>query len=159
GVDTTVFTPLDEDRDALRRRLGLPLGLPLLLFSSRVAPEKDADTLLRALKLLVARGRSLRLLNRSAGFRRFQQHAAALGVAEFVDAADALPPSTELADLYRAVDLCIQASRQEGLGFSPLEALASGTPVIAAEVGGLKETIIANHTGWTYECGDVEQLA
>jgi len=160
GVDTTVFSPfLGEDRDSLRTRLGLPVGLPLLLFSSRVAPEKDAETLLLALKLLVARGRLLRLLNRSGGFRRFQLHAAALGVGEFVDAADALPPSTELADLYRAVDLCIQASRQEGLGFSPLEALATGTPVIASAVGGLKETIIADQTGWTYQPGNAEQLA
>jgi len=53
----------------------------------------------------------------------------------------------------------VQASREEGLGFSPLEALACGVPVVAAVVGGLRETIVEGHTGWTYAKGDAGALA
>jgi len=159
GVDVEQFTPIDGDRTDLRRRLRLPEHGPLVLFSSRVAPEKDADTLLRAVGILKSEGRPVAVLNRSGGFEEFQRQAAVRGVGDLIDAADAVDPRGELADLYRAADLCVQASREEGLGFSPLEALSCEIPVIASAVGGLKETVIDGDTGWTYVPGDASQLA
>jgi glycosyltransferase involved in cell wall biosynthesis len=76
-----------------------------------------------------------------------------------VVATDAVHPHRGLADDYRASDLCVQASREEGLGFSPLEALACGVPVVAAAVGGLRETIAHGETGWSYTAGDAPALA
>jgi glycosyltransferase involved in cell wall biosynthesis len=55
--------------------------------------------------------------------------------------------------------MLVQASREEGLGLSPLEALACGVPVVATAVGGLRETIIDGETGWTYPPGDDAALA
>lgn len=72
---------------------------------------------------------------------------------------DAVHPHKQLPLDYQACDLCVQSSRQEGLGFSPLEALACGVPVIASAVGGLRETIIDGQTGWTYPVGDSDALA
>src|SRR5205085_8726457 len=79
-------------------------------------------------------------------------------IADRVVATDAVHPHAQLADDYRAADICVQASREEGLGFSPLEALACGTPVVAADVGGLRETIIRGQTGWSYRAGDAADL-
>jgi glycosyltransferase involved in cell wall biosynthesis len=159
GVDTRVFSPVPELRSELRAKLGLPLESPLLLFSSRIAPEKDVDTLLEAIRLLRRRGRTLWIINRSGGHNEFSRRAVDFGLGASVLTGDALHPVQQLPDLYRAVDLCVQASRAEGLGFSVLEALACGTPVVAAAVGGLLETIIEGETGWTYPKGDVEALA
>jgi glycosyltransferase involved in cell wall biosynthesis len=58
-----------------------------------------------------------------------------------VDAAD-------LPELYRGASVFIQASYEEGLGLSVLEAMASGLPVIATETAGTKETVIPAVTGW-----------
>ena len=44
---------------------------------------------------------------------------------------------TELADYMRAADVLVQGSLEEGLGLSPLEALACGVPVVATNVGGM----------------------
>jgi glycosyltransferase involved in cell wall biosynthesis len=159
GVDTEIFSPTREPRRKLKERLGLPTAGALLFFSSRVAPEKDAATLLAAFRALLERGHDLWLLHRSGGFREFLAEAGRFGVAERVVATDASHPHGGLADDYRASDLCVQASREEGLGFSPLEALACGTPVVAAEVGGLRETIVDGRTGWTYPAGDAAALA
>ena len=74
-------------------------------------------------------------------------------------ATDAVHPRTHLAQDYQACDLLVQSSREEGLGFSPLEALACDVPVVAAAVGGLKETIRDGDTGWTYPVGDAAALA
>ena len=149
GVDTAVFRPLAEPRAGIRQRRGLPADGHLIVFSSRVAPEKDAQTLLEAVRLLVAQGRDVRVLHRSGGYRRFEAEAGRFGLADRVVATDAVHPHDELPLDYAASDLCVQASRDEGLGFSVLEALACGVPVVASAVGGLRETIVDGHTGWT----------
>lgn len=159
GVDTEIFSPAREPKGETRSRLGLPVEGSVIFYSSRVAPEKDALTLLAAFKLLLGEGRDLWLLHRSGGHRAFLEEARRAGVDARVIASDAVHPHGGLADDYRAADLCVQASREEGLGFSPLEALACGVPVVAAAVGGLRETIVEGETGWSYPPGDAAALA
>ena len=159
GVDTSIFRPATDTPATIRRRLGLPTSGALIFFSSRIAPEKDSETLLIAFRTLVRGGRDLWLVHRSGGHQRFLQEAERFGVAERVVADDARHPLKGLVLNYQASDLCVQASREEGLGFSPLEALACGVPVVAAAVGGLRETILDGQTGWTYPVGDSSALA
>jgi D-inositol-3-phosphate glycosyltransferase len=131
GVDTSTFSPSDEPRPAIRKRLGLPLTGSIIFFSSRIAPEKDVVTMLGALRQLRQRGRDIWLLNASGGHADFLACAKAVGVADRVIALPAADPRDGLAAYYRAADICVQASRAEGLGFSPLEAFACGVPVVA----------------------------
>lgn len=159
GVDCEVFRPCSAPRAERRRARGLPETGDLVFFSSRIAPEKDGETLLDALRELRARGRDLWLLHRSGGYRSLRSYAERHGVADRVIATDAAHPLAELPRDYQAADLCVQASREEGLGFSPLEALACETPVVATAVGGLSETIVDGETGWTYPVGDAAALA
>lgn len=159
GVDRRIFHPSTESRVQLRRRLNLPEDGHVVFFSSRVAPEKDAETVLRAVKTLGEQGRPVRLLHLSGGYREFAALAASAGIGHLVIARDAVPPFSQLADYYRASDICVQASREEGLGFSPLEALACGVPVVASAVGGLNDTIREGETGWQVPVGDADALA
>ena len=159
GVDTERFQPAAAARTELRRSLGIAPGSALVFFSSRVTPEKDAETLLDAVARLRAEGRDVRLLHRSGGYREFQRLAAARGLADAVIATDAVHPERELPASYQASDLCVQASRDEGLGFSPLEALACEVPVVATAVGGLRETIVDGDTGWSCPAGDAAAMA
>ncbi len=159
GVDTERFRPNETPKAELRRRLGLPPEAPVLFFSSRIAPEKDAETLLAAMRMLRNEGRDIWIQHLSGGHRAFVRAAEHAGVADRVTAGDAVHPVHELPDRYRASDLCVQASREEGLGFSPLEALACEIPVVASTVGGLRETIVEGETGWTYPPGNARALA
>ena len=159
GVDREVFRPSAEPKSRIRQRLDLPDDGPIVFFSSRVAPEKDAETVLEAVKILEAGQRKVHLLHLSGGHREFAELAASSGVARQVIARDAVAPYARLADYYRASDVCVQASREEGLGFSPLEALACGVPVVATAVGGLKDTIRDGETGWQVPVGDAAALA
>jgi len=158
GVDTTHFSPSNEPREKVKARLGLPTTGALIFFSSRIAPEKDSETLLAAIQRLRRSGRDVWLLHRSGGFEQLRKEADLLGIGDRVIATDAVHPHRDLPEDYRASDICVQASRAEGLGFSPLEALACGVPVIASATGGLSETIVDRETGWTYPVGDVERL-
>lgn len=158
GVDTTLFKPATISKTELKQQLGLPTTGTLIFFSSRIAPEKDSETLLLAFQQLIEEGQDLWLLHRSGGYKTFLQDAKTYNIDHRIIATDAVHPHQGLPLDYQACDLTIQSSRQEGLGFSPLESLASGTPVIASAIGGLLETITPE-TGWSYPVGDVQALA
>jgi glycosyltransferase involved in cell wall biosynthesis len=159
GVDASIFVPPSGPKAELKTKRGLPSNGSLLVVSSRMAPEKDYSTLLQALQRLLKDGRNLWVLHRSGGYRSFLLKAESYGIADRVIATNAVHPHRELPADYQCADLCIQPSREEGLGFTALEALACLVPVIAAKVGGLQETIIDGTTGWTYPVGDADALA
>ena len=158
GVDTTLFVPATVPRATVRTQLGLPSACTLIFFSSRIAPEKDPDTLIDAVVALRNEGRDVRILHRSGGYSQFLARAAARGLHDVI-ALDAVAPFEGLVACYQAADVCVQASHDEGLGFSVLESLACEVPVVATAVGGLRETIRDGDTGWTYPPGDSSALA
>lgn len=141
GVDTTLFRPAGlQERRSLRTRLDLPPDRFLVLLSSRISHEKDPETVLRAVARIREQGVDAVVLNLSGGHREFLALADALGLvdpASWVLARDAVHPMDGLADYYRTADVLAQGSLAEGLGLSPLEALACDTPVVATGVGGL----------------------
>jgi glycosyltransferase involved in cell wall biosynthesis len=80
------------------------------------------------------------LLNLGGGHERFVDLARRLDLPKagcWALGRAAADPMGELADYFRACDVLVQASLEEGLGLSPLEALACETPVVATAVGGL----------------------
>lgn len=158
GLDPERLAPIPPgDRPAVRVSLGLPPAPPLLFYSSRVAPEKDTETLLEAAGILWREGASFTLLNTSGQHREFEALARRLGLEGRALSRPAAHPETELPRYYQASDLCIQASRAEGFGWSPREALACGTPVIVADVGGLRGDF--EGMGLPYPPGDAAALA
>jgi len=141
GVDIRTFRPADAaERAAIRRRLDLPADKFLVVFASRISHEKDPETVLQAVARARARGLDAVLLNLGGGYQEFIDLARTM---EIRDASDwvlgrpAVHPITELADYFRTADVLVQGSLEEGLGLSPLEALACETPVIATAVGGM----------------------
>ena len=141
GVDTSLFRPADAaERLRLREALGLPAARFLVLLSSRISHEKDPESVLRAVAIVRGRGVDAVVLNLGGGHREFLALAESLGIADAADwvlARPAVHPMHGLADFYRAADVLAQGSLEEGLGLSPLEALACDTPVVATAVGGL----------------------
>jgi glycosyltransferase involved in cell wall biosynthesis len=64
---------------------------------------------------------------------------------------------TELAKLYSAADVFVNATREENFPTVHLEALACGTPVVSFDTGGCKEMLSAN-SGCVVPTNDIEQL-
>jgi glycosyltransferase involved in cell wall biosynthesis len=143
GVDVEQFCPVSvEHRIALREQLNLPRDRFLVLLSSRMSHEKDPETVLRAVALARQCGLDAAVLNLGGGYREFVQLAGTLGLPDASHWAlgrPAVHPMRDLADYYRTADALVQASLAEGLGLSPLEALACETPVVVTAVGGMAE--------------------
>jgi D-inositol-3-phosphate glycosyltransferase len=150
GVDHRVFFP--GDRAAARRHTGLPPG-PMMLFVGRIQPLKGADLAVRALAELADRRTTLVVVGGPSGPDGVNEvtalHAlvAELGVEHRVRFV-APRPHDQLADFYRAADVCVVPSRTESFGLVALEAAACGTPVVAANVGGLRFLVDHGVTGY-----------
>jgi D-inositol-3-phosphate glycosyltransferase len=148
GADLEVFTP-DGDRDAARAVLG---GGRIVLFVGRLQPLKGPDVAVRTLAALARRlpdGPPVRLVvvggpsGNGVGTTdhgRLRALARELGVEDRL-ALLAPRPQAELADLYRAADAVLVPSRSESFGLAALEAQACGTPVVAADVPGLRHVL------------------
>lgn len=138
-----------------------PAGEPLRVgFAGRLAAEKGLDLLLDALAQLAASGVALRLdLAGDGPLRRsLEARAAESGLAASVRFLGWLERQ-ELGDFYRSIDLFCLPSTSENQGIAAQEALLRGTPVVAARIGGLADTIRPGLDGELSAAGDSSSLA
>ncbi|MGN6723186.1 MAG: D-inositol-3-phosphate glycosyltransferase [Marmoricola sp.] len=167
GVDLSVFTPRSV-ADA-RRRLDLPVDGDVLLFVGRIQPLKAPDILLRAAALLLERDpqRRSRMVVAVVGGpsgsglehpEALGELATALGIDDLVRF---VPPVGRevLADWYAAASVVCVPSYNESFGLVALEAEASGTPVVAAAVGGLPTAVRHGVSGLLVEGHDPRDYA
>lgn len=65
----------------------------------------------------------------------------------------------EIQNILPCADLVFQPSEHESFGLVPLEAMASGVPVIGTDSGGVREVVIHGETGYLCDVGDIEAMA
>lgn len=146
GVGPAFHPPKDEteqrlEADALRRRYGLPRAF--LLTVGTLSPRKNLATLLEALAILRAKGETIPLAVvgehgwlYDAALGRIDQ----LGLRGDVHLLGAVGDG-DLAALYRSASLFVFPSLYEGFAFPPIEAMASGTLVVASNAGSIPEVL------------------
>jgi alpha-1,6-mannosyltransferase len=156
GVDLDRFHPSRRGyRAETRRALDLPAG-PLAIFVGRMAAEKELDLLLRAWPEVERRtGARLLLVGDGPALRRLQARPGSERVYWLPFEKD----RDRLADLLAAADLYVAPCSIETFGLSALEALASGTPILSADRGGVAETVRRSGAGGTFASGDSGALA
>ena len=138
GVDVQRFRPLQVQRSAEVLSIGSPL------------PRKGHGAVIEALALIPADRRpALRVvgLNRWGG-DQLERRAQALGVSMTIEIGI---DETALVERYNRALATICAARLEPFGFTPLESMACGTPVVAIREGGYRETVVDGVTGLLVE--------
>jgi alpha-1,6-mannosyltransferase len=155
GVDLERFHPRRRAAAAeTRRRFGLPEG-PLAIYVGRLAAEKEVGLLLEAWPEVERRtGAGLVLVGNGPARRRLQRHPGAERWRWLPFQQD----RDDLADLLAAADLAVSPCSIETFGLSALEALASGTPLLSADRGGVAETVRRSRGGAMFSSGDAGAL-
>jgi glycosyltransferase involved in cell wall biosynthesis len=148
GVDTELYRP----------EPGVTREAHEILCVGRASdPNKGVRTLVEALALLPPPAR-LVLVDDDAAENPARRLAAELGCADRLRIAGRVP-TAELLALYRRAALVAVPSRHEGFGLPAAEAMACGTPVVAAAVGALPELVRTAGGGVLVEPGSPQALA
>jgi alpha-1,6-mannosyltransferase len=156
GVDLECFHPRRRPvAETTRRTAGLPPG-PLALFVGRIAREKRIDILLDAWPAVERRtGATLVLVGDGPVRDRLRGRASGRRMVWLPYETD----RTRLADLMAAADLYVAPGPAETFGLAALEALASGTPVLSVDQGGVAELVSRSGAGRLYPRDDSAALA
>jgi len=142
GVDNETFTDRRRDaikREEIRKEFGLSSESKLLLYAGRLSPEKNIGLLTKMMKILAAdASHDLRLLVAGAGpsLEKLREEASSLGV-DRIKILGHINDKGKLADLFANCDAFIHPNPREPFGITPLEAMASGLPVVAPNAGGV----------------------
>lgn len=156
GIDVRLFSDAPGRRIQARRRLFPWPGARLLLSVGRLADEKNHAGLLRAFAQIASRYPDVQLWIAGDGPCReaLLRQCEALGLGEKVVF---LGVRHDVPELMQAADVFVLPSRYEGFGLVVAEAMASGTPVVATDAGGVAEVL--NGAGILVPVGDDDALA
>jgi glycosyltransferase involved in cell wall biosynthesis len=166
GVDLSEFAP--GPKPDARRALGLADDEFVILQLGRMVPRKGVDNVVRALALLprAAKARLVVVGGESVTpdaaltpeIGRLQALAAEVGVADRVTFTGQRRRE-QLRACYCAADVFVTTPWYEPFGITPLEAMASGTPVIGSAVGGIQYSVVDGVTGFLVPPRDPAALA
>jgi D-inositol-3-phosphate glycosyltransferase len=162
GVDLSFFSA--EGPAAARQRKHRILSV------GRLVPRKGVDLVIRALPylqdagfddvelLIVGGGADSGVLHADPEVRRLLELAGELGVSDQVNLQGQVSRG-EMPGIFRSADAVVCAPWYEPFGIVPLEAMACGVPVVAAAVGGLRDTVVDHGTGLHVPPRDPEAIA
>ncbi len=161
GVDLDIFYPLDQEK--VRTELALQDYRRVLLFAGRLQPFKGLNLLLHAMTYLPNHGTTqLLVVGGNAGkadeLAKMNSLVAELGIGNMVAFVGAVEHE-KMPAFYNAADICVIPSYHESFGLVAVEALASGTPVVASRVGGLAAIVKDGETGYLFDERSPEALA
>jgi glycosyltransferase involved in cell wall biosynthesis len=157
GIDLRAYGTLGADPE-LRWQLGVPDGHKLVAVVARLVEQKGHRRLFRALEavreelpptrvLLVGDGKLREALENEVRERRLDEMVSFAG------------HRTDVPQILAQADLSVLPSDREGFSNAIVESLAAGVPVVATDVGGNREAIVAGESGLLVAPGDEEGLA
>ncbi|MBW4642209.1 MAG: glycosyltransferase [Goleter apudmare HA4340-LM2] len=154
GTDIDKFGKVDKA--TAREYLGIASDLKMVLYVGRFDQRKGIETLVRAIAKSQLRGKTNLQLVIAGGSRpgqsdgierdRIAKIVAELGLKDNTMFPGRLD-DTVLPYYYAAADVCVVPSHYEPFGLVAIEAMASRTPVVASNVGGLQFTVVPEVTG------------
>ncbi len=154
GTDIEHFGSVS--RQQARAKLGIAADAKVIFYIGRFDPRKGIETLVRAvgesglrnqdnLKLIIGGGSR-------PGRKDGDERERIEGIVRELDLTDVASFPGRISDedlllYYAAADVCVVPSHYEPFGLVAIEAMASGVPVVASDVGGLQYTVVSESTG------------
>ncbi|MEO7218746.1 MAG: glycosyltransferase family 4 protein [Gemmatimonadaceae bacterium] len=148
GVDVEALTPDPNTRSEM----------PLFSYLGRLKRYKRVDIVIRAFAMLDARGARLEIAGKGDDRDRLEALVSKLNIEDRVRFRGYITES-EKRELLRRSWATVLASPKEGWGISNLESAACGTPVIAADSPGIRESVVDGDTGFLVPGSDIGAYA
>jgi glycosyltransferase involved in cell wall biosynthesis len=160
GILDVTIAPNAIDKSLYRAREGAAKEPGLVLHIGRLKKYKRLDLLLEAIALVRREFPGARLLIGGAGDYRaaLEARARALGLGEGAVFLGRVSDE-EKVGLYNRAQVFVNSSLKEGWGLTTIEANACGTPVVATDVPGLRDSVLHGETGFLVPFGDAKAFA
>jgi glycosyltransferase involved in cell wall biosynthesis len=157
GVDTEVFRPMGKS-DYLHSIARISPDTPLVGFVGRLSPEKGPDVFIKTASIvrktlknchfvLVGEGPMREKLKEDIDNLGLNNHVHMVGLQD------------DMPQVYASLDLMVATSHSEAMPLAIIEAMASGLPVIATNVGGVIDIVEVGHTGFLNKLDDLNGIA
>jgi len=166
GVDTELFSPIcsQEEKKRLRINLNFPENGFLIGCVAALRPVKDHKGLLEAFASVISnkpsvntsKGIYLILVGDGQLASELKMLSRQLGVEDRIIF---MARRNDVDKILQALDVFVLNSRTEGMSYAVLEAMSSGLPIIATNVGANTELIGHGVEGYLYHPGDLKSLA
>ncbi|MGB0064715.1 MAG: glycosyltransferase family 4 protein [Terracidiphilus sp.] len=164
GVDLRRFPLKGEEREGVRAALGVPEDAFLVCAVGQICERKGLLELIEAFAMAHARVPKMHLMiaggvvfeHEKPYLARLQQAAARPSIAGSVRFTGQIE---DVSTLLRAADLLVLNSHEEPFGLVLIEAMSSGTAVLATRTGGIPEIVVDAENGWLVDKGDRTGLA
>lgn len=148
GIDSSHYTPLADARSRV----------PLFAYLGRLKRYKRVDLVIRGFAAMDAPDARLEIAGAGDGRAELERLVASLDLTNRVTFLGRISEEDKLALLRRAWALAF-TSPKEGWGITNLEAAACGTPVVASDSPGIRESVRDGETGYLVPHGDTAALA
>jgi glycosyltransferase involved in cell wall biosynthesis len=160
GVDTEVFRPGPRS-SYIHSLIGADPKAPLVGFVGRLSPEKGPEIFLQAASMVhkmhkLPKSCHFVLIGAGSMWDKLKHEIADLGLDNHVHLVGL---QHDMAKTYSSLDLVVSTSFSEAMPLAILEAMASGLPVVATNVGGIPDMIAEGSTGLLSSVGDLNGLA
>lgn len=148
GIDSETFTPAPAERSPI----------PVIAYVGRLRRYKGVELILKGVARMQDRRVEVEIAGTGEDRPRLEALAASLDLGRRVRFLGFVSEAEKSALLRRAWIVTL-TSPKEGWGITNLEAAACGTPVVASDSPGLRESVLDGRTGFLVKHGDVSALA
>jgi L-malate glycosyltransferase len=164
GTDLSRFPPKGADRLKARRVLGVPEEAFMVCTVGQICERKGLLELIDAFTAAHEQAPDMHLViagtvvfeHERGYFNMLRNATQTPAISQYVHFAGQVQ---DVSALLQASDLLVLNSREEPFGLVLVEAMSSGTPVLATRVGGIPEIVRDTENGWLVEKGDTAGLA
>ncbi|SES68444.1 Glycosyltransferase involved in cell wall bisynthesis [Nitrosospira multiformis] len=157
GIDTKIFYPAPKS-NYLHSLIKIPPEAPLVGFIGRLSPEKGPEMFVRMAQLAHKRLKNCHFVLVGEGpMRRELQNE--IDEHDLTDHIHMAGLQRDMTKIYPCLDLVVSTSYSEAMPLVIVEAMASGLPVVATNVGGVVDIVEVGGTGLLKKPGDTEGLA
>lgn len=158
GIDLAKFSSgmSDEQKQAKRKELGIPEDVKLVLSVGDLNVNKNHETVIRAISQLEDKSVHYAIAGTGVLREYLESMINELGMQSRVHL---LGFRDDIADLYKATDICAFPSIREGLGLAAIEGMASGLPLICADNRGTRDYAVDGENAIVCRYNDVDQFA
>lgn len=156
GIDTKKFSDCNIDRAEKRKEFGVPENATLLMSVGELNGNKNHEIVIKALASLNDSDIYYIIAGKGEREKKLLDRVKNLGLEKNVRL---LGYRSDIAELYKASDICVFPSIREGLGLAAIEGMAAGLPLLVADNRGTRDFCVNNVNGLVCSPFSVDEFA